>query len=71
LTPTHPTPQTPGEIYNHVELKAQIRKAHPNKKFRTESDCEVCVGVGGWGVKGRGGCLNKEVQQGSLQIVAA
>lgn len=30
-----------GEIYNHVELKAQIRAKHPSKKFRTESDCEV------------------------------
>ena len=30
-----------GEIYNHLELKAQIRAKHPGKKFRTESDCEV------------------------------
>ncbi|KAI8466925.1 MAG: asparagine synthase [Monoraphidium minutum] len=30
-----------GEIYNYVALKAQIMAAHPDKKFRTESDCEV------------------------------
>jgi asparagine synthetase B (glutamine-hydrolysing) len=30
-----------GEIYNHTALKAQIKAAHPAKKFRTESDCEV------------------------------
>ena len=30
-----------GEIYNHLELKAQIKAKHPGKKFRTESDCEV------------------------------
>lgn len=30
-----------GEIYNHKELKAQILEKHPNKKFATESDCEV------------------------------
>jgi hypothetical protein len=37
----HPARTAAGEIYNHLELKAQIKKAHPNKKFRTESDCEV------------------------------
>ncbi|KIY92868.1 asparagine synthase(glutamine-hydrolysing) [Monoraphidium neglectum] len=30
-----------GEIYNYQALKAQIVAAHPDKKFRTESDCEV------------------------------
>jgi asparagine synthase (glutamine-hydrolysing) len=30
-----------GEIYNHQELKAEIRRRHPGRAFRTESDCEV------------------------------
>lgn len=30
-----------GEIYNHKQLKADILAKHPNKKFATESDCEV------------------------------
>eukprot|EP00879_Flechtneria_rotunda_P020694 GHRR01021779.1.p1 GENE.GHRR01021779.1~~GHRR01021779.1.p1 ORF type:complete len:412 (+),score=139.14 GHRR01021779.1:1235-2470(+) len=30
-----------GEIYNHKSLKAAILQKHPNKKFATQSDCEV------------------------------
>lgn len=30
-----------GEIYNHKALKALILEKHPNKKFNTQSDCEV------------------------------
>eukprot|EP00882_Tetradesmus_deserticola_P028700 GHRQ01031975.1.p1 GENE.GHRQ01031975.1~~GHRQ01031975.1.p1 ORF type:complete len:321 (+),score=120.29 GHRQ01031975.1:138-1100(+) len=30
-----------GEIYNYKELREQILAKHPNKKFATDSDCEV------------------------------
>lgn len=30
-----------GEIYNYKQLRAQILEKHPNKKFATDSDCEV------------------------------
>jgi asparagine synthetase B (glutamine-hydrolysing) len=30
-----------GEIYNHKALKAKILEKHPNRKFNTQSDCEV------------------------------
>ena len=48
-----PPKPKPGEIYNHVALKAQILAAHPGKKFRTASDCEVRREAGGG--RGRGG----------------
>src|SRR3712207_3893460 len=31
-----------GEIYNHRELRASLKKAYP---FKTESDCEVILGL--------------------------
>jgi hypothetical protein len=48
-----------GEIYNHKALKAKILEKHPNKKFNTQSDCEVrapaasiCRSLVSWGVVG-------------------
>ena len=35
-----------GEIYNHKALKAQILEKHPDRKFNTQSDCEVSGGGG-------------------------
>jgi asparagine synthetase B (glutamine-hydrolysing) len=37
-----------GEIYNYKELFAKILEKHPDKTFKTASDCEVGVCVCVW-----------------------
>ncbi|XP_023324027.1 asparagine synthetase [glutamine-hydrolyzing] 2 [Eurytemora carolleeae] len=32
-----------GEIYNHLELRAELEKINPNVVFTTDSDCEVIL----------------------------
>jgi len=32
-----------GEIYNHVELRAELEKVNPNVVFTTDSDCEILL----------------------------